>query len=77
MKNDITRYVARCKFFQMDKGHSQDIGLHMSLPAWIILGAIYSPWDILRGLQKFSGLFSYMERIFSAKYIHPIFIRKK
>ena len=45
--------------------------------AWIILGVIYSPWAILRGLQKFSGLFSYMERVFSAIMYSPIFIRKK
>ena len=44
----------------------------------IILGAIYKPWAILRGLQKFSGLFSYMEKgFFQLKYIHPIFMRKK
>ena len=39
--------------------------------AWIILGAIYIPWAILRGLQKFSGLFSNIERVFSAKIYFP------
>ena len=39
--------------------------------AWIILGVIYIPWAILRGLQKFSGLFSYMERVFSTKIYSP------
>ena len=42
------------------------------------LGDIYSPWAILRGLQKFSGLFSYMERVFSAKMYSPnIYYKKK
>ena len=40
--------------------------------SWIILGAIYIPWSILRGLQKISVLFYYMEKGF-----FPIFIRKK
>jgi hypothetical protein len=32
MKKDITRYVARCRICQMDKGHSQNKGLYMPLP---------------------------------------------
>ena len=39
--------------------------------AWIILGAIYSPLEILRWLQKFNGLFSYMERVFLSKIYSP------
>ena len=31
MKKDITRYVEWCRIFQMDKGHSQNIGLYMPL----------------------------------------------
>ena len=31
-KNDIVKYVESCKIFQMDKGHSQNIGLYMPLP---------------------------------------------
>lgn len=61
----------------LDKlGKSSVSSKERCLLEWIILGAIYSPCSILRGLQKFSGLFSYMERVFSQlKYIHPIFIR--
>jgi hypothetical protein len=32
MKKDITRYVTRCRIFQMAKGHSQNTGLYMPLP---------------------------------------------
>jgi hypothetical protein len=31
MKKDINRYVEWCRIFQMDKGHSQNIGLYMPL----------------------------------------------
>ena len=31
MKNDITRYVARCRIFQTAKGDSQNTGLYMPL----------------------------------------------
>jgi hypothetical protein len=29
MKKEITRYVARCRIFQMAKGHSQNTGLFL------------------------------------------------
>jgi hypothetical protein len=51
MKNDITKYVARYRIFQMDKGHSQNIGLYMSLPVptnpWIDLSM-----DFVLGIQN-------------------------
>ena len=31
IKKDITRYVARCRICQMDKGHSQNMKLYMPL----------------------------------------------
>ena len=46
--------------------HDDDV-----LGVWIILGAIYNPWAILRGLHKFSGLFSHTERVFSTKIYSP------
>ena len=41
MKKDITRYVTRCRIFQMAKGHSQNTGLYMPLPVPT------SPWKYL------------------------------
>ena len=41
-----------------------DIYPIQNFKTWILLGAIYSPWAILRRLQKLSGLFPYMERFF-------------
>jgi len=32
MEIDITKYVARCRIFQMAKGHSQNTWLYMPLP---------------------------------------------
>ena len=51
--------------------------LPATIGSMINLGAIYSPWDILRGLPKFSGLLSYMESVFLVKiYSSNIYLKK-